>query len=147
MPPDREADDSRAAATSAGTGDREEPLLEGNLAAAAARGAGLDPVISFRSCAAARAASVESRDDDRRFVTVGRLLEGDFEVVAKILPGARPAAAAAEDVPEAEQVAEDVPEVAEDFLIEARKPGLRAEPFASEAVVALATGNRCSRRR
>jgi hypothetical protein len=97
------------------------------------------PLLPLGARAAARGAQVEARDDDRSFDAAGGLLERDRQIVAEVLASAGPAsAAAAEDVPEAEEVSQNVAEIAEDLLVEAGKTGLPADARVPEPVVALA---------
>jgi hypothetical protein len=122
------------AALAAGARDREEPLLITKLTASVTLRTGR----RFRTWRSARAvaalARFLARDLDRRFRALGGFLERDFEVVAQIGSALRTAAApaAAEDVSEAEDVAqssEDVLEAGEDRRVEAarrrRRPGRR----------------------
>ncbi len=101
--------------------DREESLLKPDLSLAAAlrtrgrrrSGGGAGSVAGL--------AGFLPRNLNRRLDALGRFLERDLEVVAKIGAALRTAApaAAAEEIAEAEHVAEDVGEVAE--LVEDRR--------------------------
>ena len=108
-----------AAAVRARARDGEEALLVAQLAGAAALRAGLGRRARRGAGARAGLAGLLARDLDRRLGAGRRFLEGDLEVVAQIGAALRAAAppAAAEDVAEAEHVAEageDVGEVGED---------------------------------
>src|SRR4029077_20424305 len=123
----RLADDTPGALTlRAGARDSKESLLKADLADAAAlcTDGRLGSGRGARSFA--RLARFLARNLDRRLDALGGFFEADLEVVAKIGPTLRTAAAAipgAKDIAEAEHAAEDVGEVAElveDRRIEAR---------------------------
>ena len=112
-----------AAALAAGLRDGEEALLVADLPAPAALRAhgGGGPGRGAR--ALARLARLLPRDLDAGLHPLGRFVERDLEVVAQIGAALRPAApsAAAEEIAEAEdvaQAAEDVAEVGEDRRVE-----------------------------
>ena len=127
----------RAAAARAGPRQGEESLGEAHLAAPAAAGAGHRLGAAPAAAAAARRAALEARDVERLFVSERRLLESDLEVVAQVGSGRRSPGApprAAEQVAEAEEVAQDVAEIGEDRGIE--PAGAARHPLVAEAVVA-----------
>src|SRR6267378_3897916 len=106
-------DPSLAVALGARTGHREEALREAHLALTAAGGAGLRVAARLDTRAAAGLAGLEPRHLELGLDSLGRLLEGDLEIVAKVVAppraGARaPAVPAAEEA--LEQVLEDGPE-------------------------------------
>src|SRR6266704_1287728 len=126
---------ARAAAAAAGAGHAEEALLESHLPrpAAGGTGGGLGP--RGGAVSPALLAGLGPGDLDVGLGAEGGLLEGDLEVVAQVRPPARAAAAAPEEVAEAEEVAQDVAEVREDRGVE---PGPRAHPGVTVGVVTLA---------
>src|SRR6185295_16575711 len=110
----RVADDlPRTAALRTGARHGEEALLESHLTLAAALRALRWRRALRRARSVARLARLLPRNLDRRLGAARRFLEGNFEVVAQIGAALRSAAAAA-----AEQIAEaeDVPETAEDVF-------------------------------
>src|SRR6185436_48997 len=129
-----------AAALRAGAGDGEEALREAHLADAAAGVAGGGRAGARAAAALALLADLEARYLQRVGGAEGGLLERQLEVVAQIGPRrAAPAAApppAAEQVAEAEEIAEHVGEVAEGLRVKAGEATLRAQPAVAEAVVA-----------
>jgi hypothetical protein len=68
----------------AGLLNREEPLLQANLTAALAGRAGLRLRTGLGTAAMAGVANLHRRNANLGFRAEGRLLEGDFEVVAQI---------------------------------------------------------------
>src|SRR5262249_34851363 len=80
------------AAAPAGAGDAEEPLLERDLAAASARGAGRGLGARGRARAVADRAVLGPWDLQRGLGAESRLLERQLEVVAQVGPAARPPA-------------------------------------------------------
>src|SRR5262249_53631981 len=103
--------------------DGEKPLLEAQLARAAALAAHFRSAARRRPRSPARLAGFFARDLDRRFRACVRLFKRDIEVEAQIGAALRAAAAAAaEHVPEPEEIAEaaeDVLEAGECVWIEA----------------------------
>ena len=71
-------------ALGAGLLDREETLLQADLAAALAGGAGLGLGARLGAAAVADLAGFHGGDADLGLGAVGRLFEGDFQVVAQI---------------------------------------------------------------
>src|SRR5581483_6928461 len=123
-------DRAAAAALRAGARHGEEALLEPHLAHAAAGAARGRRRAARAAGAAAVGADLDPRHAQGARDAEGRLLEGELEVVAEVaarLPAPAAGAAAAEQVAEAEEVAEDVGEVAEGLRVEAGEAALRTE--------------------
>ena len=117
-------------------GHGEEPLAVLHLTPAAAHATGGGTGPGRRAAAAATVATFESRNAQLRLHSESRILERDPKVVAKIraCAPAATAGATAEDVAEAEDIAQDVREIGEDRRVEAAA-GRRC--LVPEAVVAL----------
>src|SRR5439155_11360016 len=105
-------DRSLAVAVAARFRDREEALLEADLAGAAALRARARARARLCAPPAARLARREARDRDRLLAAERGFLEGDLELVAEIVSASPPPASAAA-APRPEEVAE---EVADDVL-------------------------------
>ena len=136
---------SGAAALRARTRDREEALLETDLAVTLALRARARRRSLGRARAVARPAVLLARNLNRRLGAASRFFERDLEVVPQVGAAPRPAApasAAAKHVAEPEHVAEDIGEVAEfgeHGRIEARAAARRgADAGVPEAVVQAA---------
>jgi hypothetical protein len=134
-----------AAAGAAGLADGEKALLEQDFAAAFAGGALGEAVVGIGAGAFAQDALFGAGHLDFGAHTANGVFEGDFEVVAEVfaLAGAGSAAAApaaaAEQVAKAEEVSENVAEVAKGFRIEAgRSAGGAADALVAVAVVGRA---------
>src|SRR6185503_17418408 len=123
-----------AVAAAAGAGHAEESLLERDLAPAAARRARAGRGAGRGPAALAGRARLGARDLDVGLGAEDRFLEAEVEVVAQVGAASRASTPAAERVAEAEEVAQDVPEVREDRGIEA---GRSAEPGVAVGIVAL----------
>ena len=122
------ADDlAGAAAGAAGTADGEKALLIENLAAPVASGASGRTAARFRARALAAIAGFHARHLDIGGEPHDRLLETDFQIVAYVFAALRasapPAAAtaAAEQIAEAEEIAQDVAEIGEGFGVESTR--------------------------
>src|SRR5262245_26828964 len=109
-------------ATAAGPGHAEEALLEGDLAGAAAGRAGRGGRAGGAAAAGTRAAGFGLGDLEVGLRAEDRLLERQLQVVAQVSPAPRPTAPTPEEIPESEQVAQDVGEVGEDRRIEPGRP-------------------------
>jgi len=124
------------AALRTGAGDGEKPLLVADLAASVAGRAGRRAGTLAGAAAAAFCASLPPWDLDPGFGSPGGALKAQLEVVAQVAPspraGARAPAGAAEQLFDAEEVAENVGEIGEDGLV---KPG---EGLAAHAGVSVA---------
>src|SRR5262245_42689607 len=120
---------ARPAAGGAGTRDGEEALLETLLSGGLAVSADFGRAARRRARALARLAGLFARNLDGRLGPGERLLEGDLEVVAQIRAPLRSTAtaASAEDVAEAEQIAE----IPEDVLEARERVGI--EPARADA--------------
>src|SRR5438094_1904579 len=138
-------DAAGAAALRAGARDGEEPLLKTDLALSVTLRADGRRRPGRRPRAIARFAVLLARNLNGRFSAAGGFLERDLEVVPKIgatLRSAAPAAAA-EQIAEAEDVAEpaeNVFEAGEDTRIEATAGSGRADALMAESIVQAALG-------
>ena len=129
-----------AVAGAAGAADREEALLVEDLAAAVAGGAGGRAAARLAAAALAALAALHARHLDLGAHAEHRVFEADLQVVADVFAALRARAPApppppAEQVAEAEEIAQDVAEIGERFGVEAagRRRALHAR--VAEAVV------------
>ena len=121
-----------ALARRTGAGNAEESLLIANLAASRAGAAGGWTFARRRAGAVAFLAGLVAADRDASLFPEERFFEFEREIFAQIgtalHPAATAAAASAEQIAEAEELAEDVAEVLEDGGIESRSACRTAPP-------------------
>src|SRR5439155_4954451 len=108
---------ARSSALRARPADGEEALLVPDLAAASARRAGEGRAAFLGARAAASRAGLRTRNLDLGLEAEGGFLKGNLQVIAQVRAALRarsPRLPAAENVAEAEEIAEDVFEIRED---------------------------------
>jgi hypothetical protein len=129
---------SGTVAVAAGPRDAEETLLEANLTVSVTCWTGRRPRTFLSATAMALSAGFVARNFDLRCCSERRFFKREFHIVAKVraaLNARATAASAAEDIAEAEEIAEDVAKIGKDTWIETTRAGGGSNARMSEPII------------